>query len=452
MRFSFSRNSCVAVFVSFIVLLMLLPACETVTPREKHFGQGEIYLRDGRYERAELEFSEVLALEPDNPEAEFNLGLIAQNQGDLEKAKFWYQKAIEHFIAKKKKSEDKSSKVYFTLEDKNNTAKAYVNLASIYWRQKNFKMTEEVLKSAAQYNEQDPQIFFNMGEAFLVQDKVADAEQAFKRSLEIKPDYANAHIELAFLYEEIGKIDKAKEHHSIARQLGKDDDYLVEKLDWWRNWKTFEAKTRDEPRVRFSYPPKWIASAGKARAGRVLVVFDDTLAVCYGEGEGSIQIVGPDKSFSYVRRGGENPYDYARKGLLEFLRTRSEFPKELMESIQKQKSEGPSNAGNSSDNNADDAPAAEIAKEKWIVNLKDLQSYTFHNGIIGATIPVRVVWTSGDEFGLNFWFYLGQESSFTIIGTRKVLKGKENEEKDNRTKHALAYIAKHFEVLPPKKK
>ncbi|MCD4657082.1 MAG: hypothetical protein K8S87_06015, partial [Planctomycetes bacterium] len=69
-----------------------------------------------------------------------------------------------------------------------------------------------------------------------------------------------------------------------------------------------------------------------------------------------------------------------------------------------------------------------------------------------------VSWTSGDEFKVRFWFYLGQEESYVILGTFKV----ENEidedgkvlfdvkTKNNKIKHALDFVTKGFEVIPKK--
>ncbi|MCK5344914.1 MAG: hypothetical protein KAR20_15995, partial [Candidatus Heimdallarchaeota archaeon] len=96
--------------------------------------------------------------------------------------------------------------------------------------------------------------------------------------------------------------------------------------------------------------------------------------------------------------------------------------------------------------------------ETWSIDLRDMEHYTYQNGSIGATIPVNVSWTSGDEFSIRFWFYLGQEESYVILGTYKI--GKETDKtgevqfdvksKNNRTEHALDFITKRFEVIPKK--
>ncbi len=459
------KYSLVFTLIALIMFTFMAPGCETISPRERHFGMGEIYLRDGRYDVAELEFREVLAILPNCSEAEYNLGLIAQNQGDLEKALILYGFAVEHYKAKEKASKNELEKlkknedakiepmVSFTLEDRKNLAKAYVQIASIYWVQKNFTGAEASLKLALEYNEKEHLIYYNLGNAKLVQDKLKDSEAEFKHSLEIKPDYANAHIELAFLYEETGRIDKAKEHHSLARRLGKDDNYLVDKLDWWSNWKKFE--TKEEPKIRFNYPSEWVASSGKVRVGRVMVVFDDTVAVCYGEGEGTIQIIGPDKNYSYFRRGQENPYSYAKVGLLDFLKTRSEFPTEFIKSVEDQeKASEEEETSPDEDTTPDETTKPDEEKKdkvNWIIDLKNVDSYTYHNGIVGATVQVKVLYSTGEEYSITFWFYLGRESSYMVVGTYEVKKGKEFVDRNNRVKHALAYIAKHFEEQPLKK-
>ena len=48
------------------------------------------------------------------------------------------------------------------------------------------------------------------------QRKNAEAEAAFRRALELKPDYAEAHNNLAYLLMTSGKLDEAAEHYRAA--------------------------------------------------------------------------------------------------------------------------------------------------------------------------------------------------------------------------------------------
>ncbi len=439
----------------FIVLILTLfssinfTGCRSVDPKEQHFGYGIVYMQKGDYDRSRQEFYKVLEIEQNCPEAEYNLALIADSLKDIKKSIKWAELAIKHYGERKSASE--TGTVSFTEDDQIKVSKAHVLLGSNYISMKKIDVAIEHYKIAAESTEGDPIIWENLGTAYLAQEKIELALESFKKALEVDPEHARAHISLAFIYEEIGEIELSKSHHSKARQLGEDDPYLIEILSWWDDWKTFN--TRVEPKISFQYPPKWVASEKKSRVGRSRVVFDNTKAICYGKDAGTIQIIGPDKNYTILRRGQENPYDYAVKGLLNFLKTKTEFPKYFSDEIERQEKalESPNKVADKPKTNA---PMSEI----WSVDISDMEHYMYQNGSIGATIPVKVSWTSGDEFSIRFWFYLGQEESYVILGTYKVEKeidetGKELfdvKSKNNRIKHALDFITKGFEVIPKK--
>ncbi|MCD4657895.1 MAG: tetratricopeptide repeat protein, partial [Planctomycetes bacterium] len=326
------RNCVLLILVLALFSSIIFTGCRSVDPKEQYFGYGIVYMQKGDFDRSRTEFYRVLEIEPNCPEAEYNLALIADSLKDIKNAIKWAELAIKHYGERKTAAE--SGKISFTEEDQEKVSMAHVLLGTNYVSLKKIDVAIDHFKIATEFTEGDPIIWENLGTAYLSQEKIDLAIVSFKKALEVEPKHARAHISLAFIYEEIGEIELAKYHHSHARQLGEDSPYLIEILSWWDDWKKF--KTRLDPKIQFIHPPKWVASEKKSRVGRALVVFDNTKAICYGRDAGTLQIIGPDKNYTILRRGQENPYDYAVSGLLNFLKTKTEFPHYFSEDIEKQ--------------------------------------------------------------------------------------------------------------------
>ena len=58
--------------------------------------------------------------------------------------------------------------------------------------------------------------FFNLGLAYLNKKQLPEAEAAFKKAIEIKPDNVNAHTQLASVYNQQRKFDLASEESALA--------------------------------------------------------------------------------------------------------------------------------------------------------------------------------------------------------------------------------------------
>lgn len=69
-----------------ICILFALPACSRQSSAERHLKDGNGYFEAGQYDSAEIEYRNVLQVEPLNPQAIARLGVIYFDQGSLDKA------------------------------------------------------------------------------------------------------------------------------------------------------------------------------------------------------------------------------------------------------------------------------------------------------------------------------------------------------------------------------
>ena len=84
------------IIVFSIIILAACASSQTDVPQDMLLAdQGYSELIKGNYERAEAIFTVALSINPENPYALLNLGVLYQNTGQLEKAREMYQRLID---------------------------------------------------------------------------------------------------------------------------------------------------------------------------------------------------------------------------------------------------------------------------------------------------------------------------------------------------------------------
>ena len=143
-------------------------------------------------------YRRVLASDPENDEAHYNLGLLLQSQGKLDEAVFHYRRAIEM-------SGDDAS--YH-----NNLGAALADL-------REFDEAVEHFNRAITLDNDFAEAHVNLGNALFSQEKLEDAIVHFRRAIELKPDYVKAHNNLAVALKQMGHLDEAYRHRFEAMRL-----------------------------------------------------------------------------------------------------------------------------------------------------------------------------------------------------------------------------------------
>ena len=165
----------------------------------------------GRFADAEKLYQQIVDTAPNNYFALSNLG-VTQIQGrKLSAAEVALKKAIE-------------------INPKD--AFAATNLGIVYCKQGRFDEAIASLLEAVANDNKDHIAWNYLGICYGEQGFKGKAEEAFKRSIEIRDDYADAHFNLAVLYAttEPPSIDAARLHYKKAVSLGTPADPSLEKL------------------------------------------------------------------------------------------------------------------------------------------------------------------------------------------------------------------------------
>ena len=111
------------------------------------------------------------------------------------------------------------------LQDTPELAGPYTNLALIYFKKKEYDQSLELVNKALLRNPKQAQAYQLRGQIFLAKRKINDAKKDYIKAIELKPDYINAHYNLALLNDiYLQEIALAIKHYEIYLSLINEPD------------------------------------------------------------------------------------------------------------------------------------------------------------------------------------------------------------------------------------
>jgi Flp pilus assembly protein TadD/predicted nucleic acid-binding Zn-ribbon protein len=163
-----------------------------------------------RFPDAEKKYQRIVEMAPENHFALANLAVTQIQSGKLSAA----QVALEKAVALK------PDDVF-----------ASVNLGNVYCRQGRFDDSIAILNRSLQADSKNPVANNFLAIALGKKGDTAKAEESFRASLAINPNYANAHFNLAVMYAnaEPPSLQLAKKHYEKAKNLGAEPDSVLER-------------------------------------------------------------------------------------------------------------------------------------------------------------------------------------------------------------------------------
>ena len=180
------------------------------TRAREQLEKGKEFYRNDQDAEAVLAFMEAVRLDPNLAEAHFRLGLGYESLGKREEAEGEYKKAAETY------------KKY--LEENDNDAEAHYNLGQIYANLGNYSEAIRQYREATRLKEDDPDIYYDLGVAHTKLAQYDAAAVAFKKSLEIDPDYYRAQDGLDDAKEGIKRIRAGRKHQEDLLKKKKEEE------------------------------------------------------------------------------------------------------------------------------------------------------------------------------------------------------------------------------------
>jgi tetratricopeptide (TPR) repeat protein len=189
-----------------------------IARKYKQIGE-ELY----RFAQIAEDFKQVIALEPDNVDALYNLGLTYLDLDKRSEAKSAFEKILElnpgfkgvnlqlGLIAEWQKKLDEAISYYekeIQLDD--NATEAHQHLATLYLTHKlDFPKAEKEFKKALSQDPNHVPTLIHYGNLLYNQEKYSAAAEQFEIAVHVKPEDPTANYYLALMYESAGKKNLA---------------------------------------------------------------------------------------------------------------------------------------------------------------------------------------------------------------------------------------------------
>jgi Flp pilus assembly protein TadD len=173
--------------------------------------QAKNFFEAKKFDEAEKIYRQIVEKAPDNYVALTNLGVVQIEGGKPSDAAIVLEKAVG-------------------INGKDSSA--YTNLGIAYSRQGKFDEAIGVLNKAISFNESDPVAHNYLGVCLGQEEQWNEAEIQLRRAIQLKPEYSDAHFNLAVLYASTQppSLERAKEHYAKATALGAAPDASLERL------------------------------------------------------------------------------------------------------------------------------------------------------------------------------------------------------------------------------
>ena len=152
------------------------------------YNLGIVYQQQGELDKAIPEFKAAIRIKADFSAAHNNLGKVYGIRGEFEEAVAAFKTGVRI--------------------DPNN-AVLYTNLGIVYREQSKFDEAVSAYKKAIEIDSNYPEAHTNLGIVYRKQGRFEEAVEAYKTAIRLNPNYAEAHNNLGYVYEDLDRWDEA---------------------------------------------------------------------------------------------------------------------------------------------------------------------------------------------------------------------------------------------------
>jgi len=161
--------------------------------------EGNAFFKDGKYDTALMMYEEFLAKNPGAYQVLLNIGDCYREKGEYETAIQKYNLLIEQAAAD-------------TAMGKTIGAKGLAAIGLCYLKQDKLAESQEYFKKSIEMAPQDENLPYNVAEIYFSNQQIDDAIRYFEMAIQIKPDWADPYLRVAFAYLNKGDNVKAAEN------------------------------------------------------------------------------------------------------------------------------------------------------------------------------------------------------------------------------------------------
>ncbi len=165
------------------------------------FKEGVAAMNAEDYAAAIAAFEKVLEIDPEMPEAIYNIGVAHENLGQMNRAVTFYKKAVEL---------------------QTSAVEPYQALATIYTANQQWPEAMAMLLEAEKLQPDDVATLFDLGAVAMNAGDVPTAQRAFQRVVKLDDAHALGHYQLGMVYVNQGKSEEAVAHMEKYLELEPD--------------------------------------------------------------------------------------------------------------------------------------------------------------------------------------------------------------------------------------
>jgi tetratricopeptide (TPR) repeat protein len=154
--------------------------------------------KDSNYDAAMAEYQEFLAKNPALYQVQLSIADCLREKGDLEPAIEMYKKVVEQ------------AKLDATL-GREMTAKALAGVGNCYLKQGKLPEAQDLFRQSIENSPKDEILAYNVGEIYFSNQAHDDALRYFELAAQIKPEWPDPYLKLAYVYLNKGDMAKAVE-------------------------------------------------------------------------------------------------------------------------------------------------------------------------------------------------------------------------------------------------
>lgn len=202
---------------------------------------GVAFFQHGFLDQAERSFQQVIATQPDDADAYYNLGTLYLRRNALEQAKENLEQSVKlrpsypeawnnlgMLAAQQGNNDDAIRNFQQSLQLRPTYSTAMLNLGNIYRRQGNFAEAETLLKRALQSDPANPEANYSLGMLYARWTQPEPAERYLRTAVKLRPDYPDALNNLGVLLVQQQRYAEAEANFKacIEQSPGFDQAYL----------------------------------------------------------------------------------------------------------------------------------------------------------------------------------------------------------------------------------
>lgn len=164
--------------------------------------EGNAFFKDGKYDTALIMYEDFLAKNPGAYQVLLNIGDCYREKGEYDKAVEKYNQLIEQAVAD-------------SAMGKTMGAKGLAASGLCFLKQDKLAEAQEYFKKSIEMAPQDENLPYNVAEIYFSNQQIDEAVRYFELAIQIKPDWPDPYLRLAYAY--LNKGDNAKAVENLEK-------------------------------------------------------------------------------------------------------------------------------------------------------------------------------------------------------------------------------------------